>query len=75
MVLTISHSTLKTGVCNSCGYISKHTITECPHCGSHDIDYLTRIIGYLKRISSFSEPRQEEAGIRHYHIEDDSIKE
>ena len=53
-------------VCNDCGYISKHTLDVCPHCGSKDLDYLTRVIGYLKRISSFSEPRQEEAGKRVY---------
>lgn len=53
-------------VCNKCGYISKHTLDKCPHCGSDDIDYLTRVIGYLKRISSFSEPRQLEASTRFY---------
>ena len=53
-------------VCNECGYISKHTLDVCPHCGSKDLDYLTRVIGYLKRISSFSEPRQEEADKRVY---------
>ena len=53
-------------VCNECGYISKHTLDVCPHCGSKNLDYLTRVIGYLKRISSFSEPRQEEAGKRVY---------
>ena len=54
-------------VCNDCGYISKHTLDACPHCGSHNLDYLTRVIGYLKRISSFSEPRQIEANRRFYH--------
>ena len=39
---------------------------RCPGCHSHNIDYLTRIIGYLKRVSNFSEPRQEEAARRHY---------
>ena len=53
-------------VCNECGYISKDTLTVCPKCGSHDLDYLTRVIGYLKRISSFSEMRQEEAHHRFY---------
>ena len=57
---------VKNTVCNDCGYISKHTLDVCPHCGSHNLDYLTRVIGYLKRISSFSEPRQEEAGKRVY---------
>lgn len=53
-------------VCNDCGYISKDTLTVCPKCGSKNLDYLTRVIGYLKRVSSFSEMRQEEAEHRYY---------
>lgn len=53
-------------VCNECGYISKDTLTKCPKCGSTNLDYLTRIIGYLKRVSSFSEPRQKEESMRYY---------
>ena len=53
-------------VCNDCGYISKHTLDVCPKCGSKNLDYLTRVIGYLKRISSFAEPRQIEANTRVY---------
>lgn len=53
-------------VCNDCGHISKHNLTKCPECGSENLDWLTRIIGYLKRISSFSEARQKEAQARYY---------
>ena len=53
-------------VCNDCGYISKDTLDVCPKCGSKNLDYLTRIIGYLKRVSSFSEPRQREEHERAY---------
>ncbi len=53
-------------VCNDCGYISKDTLEVCPKCGSHNLDYLTRVIGYLKRVSSFSEMRQVEAAHRFY---------
>ena len=53
-------------VCNKCGHIDKRYLKECPECGSTDLDYLTRIIGYLKRISNFSEPRQREAARRYY---------
>lgn len=53
-------------VCNDCGYISKDTLSVCPKCGSKNLDYLTRIIGYLKRVSSFSEPRQREEHVRAY---------
>lgn len=53
-------------LCNACGYISKHRLDACPKCGSHDLDYATRIIGYLKLISRFAHDRQVEAGKRHY---------
>ena len=56
----------KNSVCNDCGYISKHTLDTCPKCGSKNIDYLTRIIGYLKRVSSFNEARQVEESMRNY---------
>lgn len=58
---------LKNTVCNDCGYISKHTLDKCPHCGSTNLDYLTRVIGYLKRVSSFAEPRQIEESKRFYY--------
>lgn len=53
-------------ICNSCGYISKHYVDKCPVCGSEDIDWATRIIGYLKRVSKFSLERIKEAGKRFY---------
>ncbi|MDR0658880.1 MAG: anaerobic ribonucleoside-triphosphate reductase [Mediterranea sp.] len=53
-------------VCNDCGHIDKRYLKECPKCKSHKIDYLTRIIGYMKRVSNFSECRQKEAARRHY---------
>lgn len=56
----------KNSICNDCGCISKDTIDTCPKCGSHNIDYLTRIIGYLKRVSSFNEARQIEESMRSY---------
>lgn len=53
-------------ICNDCGHIDKHTMDHCPVCGSTDIDYATRVIGYLKRVSSFSEQRQKEELNRYY---------
>ena len=53
-------------VCNDCGHIDKRYLHECPVCHSKNLDYLTRVIGYMKRISSFSQARQEEAARRHY---------
>lgn len=53
-------------ICNDCGHIDKRYLKECPVCHSKNIDYLTRIIGYMKRISNFSAARQKEASIRFY---------
>ena len=53
-------------ICNDCGHISKHRMDHCEKCGSKNIDYLTRVIGYLKRVSAFSEARQKEAKKRYY---------
>ena len=53
-------------ICNECGTIDKRYLKECPHCHSHNVDYMTRIIGYLKRVSNFSQARQEEASRRYY---------
>lgn len=53
-------------VCNDCGHIDKRYLKECPCCHSKNVDYLTRIIGYLKRVSNFSAPRQQEAHRRYY---------
>ena len=53
-------------ICNDCGNIDKRYMKECPACHSKNVDYLTRVIGYMKRVSNFSEPRQEEAARRFY---------
>ena len=53
-------------VCNKCGHIDKRYLKECPECHSDDLDYLTRVIGYMKRISNFSAARQQEASRRFY---------
>ena len=53
-------------ICNDCGHIDKRYLKECPHCHSKNVDYLTRVIGYMKRVSNFSEARQKEAAQRYY---------
>ena len=53
-------------LCKDCGHIDKRYLKECPHCHSQNVDYLTRVIGYLKRVSNFSLDRQKEAARRFY---------
>lgn len=52
--------------CDDCGYITKHPITECPKCHSHNITWYTRVIGYLRPIKAFGIDRFIEAGKRVY---------
>lgn len=54
-------------ICNHCENIDKRTLNSCPECHSLDIDYGTRVIGYLKRVSAFSAGRRKEHRLRHYH--------
>ena len=53
-------------VCNDCGHIDKRYLKACPVCGSANTDYLTRVIGYMKRVSNFSLARQQEEARRYY---------
>lgn len=60
---------IKVTICNDCSYIDKETLQKCSKCSSSNVDYGTRVIGYLKRISSFSSSRQKEQNDRFYHKE------
>lgn len=63
---------VKITICNKCEHIDKRTRSFCEKCGSYDVDYGTRVIGYLKRVSSFSSQRQKEHALRFYHREEKS---
>ncbi len=60
---------IKITICNECDHIDKKTLQKCSHCESTNIDYGTRVIGYLKRVSNFSTGRQQEHRLRHYHLQ------
>ncbi|MEM7484948.1 MAG: anaerobic ribonucleoside-triphosphate reductase [Bacteroidota bacterium] len=61
---------IKITVCNACLHIDKRTLLKCSNCNSQNVDYATRVIGYLKRVSSFSSNRQNEHQLRHYHTKE-----
>ena len=52
--------------CDDCGYITKVPINKCPKCNSTNISYYDRVIGYLTKISNWSEGRQIEQKTRVY---------
>ena len=58
---------VKITICNECEKIDKRTLMQCDACGSDNIDHGTRVIGYLKRVTAFSQGRQKEHALRYYH--------
>lgn len=52
--------------CKDCGHISKAYSDTCGKCESDNVTNATRIIGYLKEVSSFSDARKQEHGRRFY---------
>jgi ribonucleoside-triphosphate reductase len=60
---------VKITICEDCNHIDKQTKYKCDKCNSKNISWATRVIGYLKKITSFSESRQIEEGFRKYHKE------
>ncbi|NVK51884.1 MAG: anaerobic ribonucleoside-triphosphate reductase [Flavobacteriaceae bacterium] len=65
---------IKITICNECDHIDKQTAYNCSKCGSENVDHGTRVIGYLKRVSSFSSGRQKEHQLRHYHRQNTTTK-
>lgn len=63
----------KCTICNSCGFINPETTSCCTKCNAATVEYGTRIIGYLKRISNFSKERQREHAGRYYEKETTSL--
>jgi len=59
---------VKVTCCDECGHIDKLTRKSCPKCGSEEVVFATRIIGYLKRLDSWSSARQREERRRYYHV-------
>jgi anaerobic ribonucleoside-triphosphate reductase len=66
---------IKITICNECNHIDKETKHNCIQCGSKNVDYATRVIGYLKRVTHFSKSRQQEHELRHYHLDHRTINE
>lgn len=53
--------------CKTCGFISKHRLDKCPECGSTNLTWWTRVIGYLRPIDKFDKYRQIDESQKTYH--------
>lgn len=59
--------------CKDCGHVVNAPIKECPICKSNNIDYWIRIIGYLRPVSAYSNPRKVEQKNRIYSTNEEKI--
>lgn len=53
-------------ICPKCNKKYKKMLWKCPVCGNEKLEWETRIIGYWKRVSNWSEQRQKEHKRRVY---------
>ena len=58
--------------CNKCGKLFTNK-SECPDCHSMDIEYYTRVIGYLSKISSWNQTRREKDFPKRYLYKNEQI--
>ena len=62
--------------CEDCEHIVNIPVKECPKCGSKNISYATRIIGYLTKVKSWNSNRQREFETRVFnHLDDNDCDE
>ena len=60
--------------CKDCGHIVNAPVSECSRCGSKNLKFYTRIIGYLTAVDNWSNPRKIEFGDRIFaHIDKEKL--
>ncbi|MDI6885762.1 MAG: anaerobic ribonucleoside-triphosphate reductase [archaeon] len=47
-------------VCTDCSYVTMGLMEECEKCGSKNLDYISRITGYLQAVSGWNEGKKQE---------------
>ena len=54
--------------CDDCGFISKQRLKVCPKCGSTNLTWWTRVIGFLRPTKKFDQYREIEESQRTYSV-------
>ena len=47
-------------VCTNCSHVTMGLMEECEKCGSKNLDYISRITGYLQAVSGWNEGKKQE---------------
>lgn len=56
--------------CNICNQVQRGMNTKCNHCGSENVDYITRVTGYFSKVSGWNKGKKEELKDRHRNTTD-----
>jgi ribonucleoside-triphosphate reductase len=51
--------------CNACSRVARGLNQTCPHCGSMDVDGITRVTGYFSKVSGWNDGKHAELKDRH----------
>ena len=51
--------------CNACAKVTRGLSQTCPHCGSMDVDGITRVTGYFSKISGWNDGKRAELADRY----------
>lgn len=56
--------------CNICDKVQRGINTKCGHCGSENVDYITRVTGYFSKVSGWNKGKKAELKDRYKNITD-----
>jgi ribonucleoside-triphosphate reductase len=52
-------------ICNNCGKVTSPIYEQCPHCGSSQVEWWSRVTGYYQAVSGWNEGKKKELMDRH----------
>ncbi len=52
-------------VCGNCGRVTSPIYEQCPHCGSSQVEWWSRVTGYYQAVSGWNEAKKKELIDRH----------
>jgi ribonucleoside-triphosphate reductase len=52
-------------ICNNCGRVTSPIYEQCPHCGSAQVEWWSRVTGYYQAVSGWNEGKKKELMDRH----------
>jgi len=47
-------------ICNNCGRVTSPIYEKCPHCGSSQVEWWSRVTGYYQAVSGWNEGKKKE---------------